>query len=60
MTFKVEEMEVKEKLEDATKTLHLDMYNYEMQGLVKNLRDKMRRILDERNAKGVAIRSKMT
>lgn len=58
MAFKIMEMEVKEKLDEATKTLHSDTYNCEVQGLVNNLRDKMRRI-NKQNAKGVAVRSRV-
>lgn len=58
MAFKIEEMEVKRKLKDATKELHLDMYNQETQRLVNCIRSKMRKI-EERIAKGAAIISRV-
>lgn len=58
MAFKIDEMEVKEKLVEATKKLHLDMYNAEVQGIVNNLRDELRAI-ENQNAKGAVVRSRV-
>lgn len=44
MAFKVKEIEVKRGLDEAIKTLHLDVYNCEVQGQVNYLRDKMKGI----------------
>lgn len=57
MAFKVEKMEVKKKLEEATKVLHYDMYNREAQGLVNFLRFNIE-MIDKWKAKGVAVRSR--
>lgn len=54
----IEELDTTRELEEATKVLHHDIYNREAQGVVNNLRDRMKHI-EKRNAKGATIRARM-
>lgn len=56
--FKVDEMETKRKLDEATRSLHLHIYNRDAQGLVNGLRERMRGI-NKCNAKGAEVKSQV-
>lgn len=57
MPFKTNELDIKRELEEASKALHLDIYNKDAQRAVNNLRDRLRHI-EIQNAKGAAIRAR--
>lgn len=58
VAYKIEELDTKRELEEATRVLHHDIYNMEVQGVVNSLRDRMRHI-EKRNAKGTTIRARI-